>query len=33
VYQVHGRVGLEYDTRVYYGQLTKKLTTEDTEDH
>jgi len=33
VYQVHGRVGLEYDTRVYYGQLTKKLTTEDTKDH
>jgi len=33
VYQVHGRVVLEYDTRVYYGQLTKNLTTEDTEDH
>src|SRR5713101_7875000 len=33
VYQVHGRVGLEYDTRVYYGQLTKKITTEDTEGH
>ncbi len=33
VYQVHGRVGLEYDTRVYYGQLTKKITTEDTGDH